>query len=206
MCNNTTNLSQTDLIEADAPTIPAVTTPPIPADRPTITNITEGSPKLGTKGELPPEFQIAISDAIIKVKDSLTANFVMILAIFASFITFLGIEVQILKNICDYWRILGFSFFILATILIFVFAIFIFVDYENSKSWQKIIGMFAVVGILFAGAFYSLSKSEDEYVCKLTQLNNRFEELDIQYSEKNNQAIQDIKERLNSIETKDKSK
>ncbi len=175
-----------------------------PKTNSTVTNIIEGNPDVKTRGELPSEVQIAISDAIIKVKDSLTANFVTILAIFASFITFLGIEIQILKNICDYWRILGFSFFILTSVLVFVFAIYIFVDHVNSKGWPKIVGMGIIVAVLLLGAFYSLSKSEDEFVCKLTQLNDRFEELNTQYSKQNNKTLQEFETRLEDLEVKKK--
>jgi hypothetical protein len=155
-----------------------------------------------SKGDLPVEFQVALSDAIVKVKDSLTANFVTILAIFASFITFLGIEIQILRNICDYWRLVGFSLFILTAVLVFIFSIYIFVDHVNSKGWQKITGMCFLVLILLAGTFYSFSKAGDEYVCKLTQLNDKFEELSSQYSRNNNLLLQDVKNRIETIELK----
>ncbi len=142
-----------------------------------------------------------VKEQITKVKDSLTANFVTILAIFASFMTFLGIEIQILKNICDYWRVIGFSFFILTSVLVFVFAIYIFIDNgESSKNSFNLIGMGFVVTILLGVGFYSLSKSEDEYVCKLTQLNDRFEELNTQYSKQNNQTIQSLEIRLKNLE------
>lgn len=163
---------------------------------------TEAGPDVKSKGELPPEVQIAISDAIVKVKDSLTANFVTILAIFASFITFLGIEIQILRNICDYWRLIGFSLFILTAVLIFVFAIYIFVDHVNSKGWQKILGMCFLTCILLGGTFYAFSMAGDEYTCKLTQLNEKFEELSNQYSKNNDKSLQDIKNRIDFIEAK----
>jgi hypothetical protein len=178
------------------------TTVPIPATPPPATNIIGGNPDVKTEGELPAEVQIAISNAIVKVKDSLTANFVTILGIFASFITFLGIEIQILKNFCDYWRILGFSFFILTAVITFVFAIYIFINHEDEKGWQKILGMCIVIAVLLGGAFYSLSKSKDEYICKLTQLNDRFEELNIQYSKNNNLILDSLQKRVNALEGK----
>ena len=163
---------------------------------------TEVSPDVKSKGELPPEVQIAISDAIVKVKDSLTANFVTILAIFASFITFLGIEIQILRNICDYWRLIGFSLFILTAVLIFVFAIYIFVDHVNSKGWQKISGMCFLTCLLLGGTFYAFSMAGDEYICKLTQLNDKFEELSSQYSKNNNEVIKNMKDKIEEIDSK----
>ncbi len=174
-----------------------------PAENVLNTNkVTEGGTDVEIKGKLPAEVQIAISDAIVKVKDSLTANFVTILGIFASFITFLGIEIQILKNICDYWRIIGFSFFILTAVLIFVFSIYIFVDHVNSKGWSKIFGMFLTVTILLSSAFFMLSKSGDEYVCKLTQLNDKFQELDAKYSKRNNERLTNVETRLQDLENK----
>lgn len=171
-------------------------TPPI------VTPSTNNTPNVKSEGDLPPEVQIAISDAIVEVKDSLTANFVTILAIFASFITFLGIEIQILRNICDYWRLIGFSLFILTAVLIFVFAIYIFVDHVNSKGWQKILGMCFLSGLLLIGTFYSFSVAGDEYICKLTQLNEEFEELSNQYTQDAEKSLQDIKDRIEFIESK----
>lgn len=164
--------------------------------------ITERISDVETKGELPSEIRIAISDAIVKVKDSLTTNFITILAIFASFITFLGVEIQILKNICDYWKILGFSLLMLTSVLIFVFAIYIFVDHVNSKGWKKMAGMVIIIAVLLGGVFYSLSKSEDEYVCKLTQLNDRFEELNVKYERNNNEELERLQNRLDALEAK----
>jgi len=164
--------------------------------------ITGASQDVKSKGDIPLEYQIAISDAIVKMKDSLTANFVTILAIFASFITFLGIEIQILRNVCDYWRLIGFSLFILTAVLVFVFAIYIFVDHEKSKGWQKMLGMSFLVGILLIGTFYALSMANDEYVCKLTQLNEEFEKLSNQYSKNNDKSLQEIKNRIDLIDSK----
>jgi carbon starvation protein CstA len=157
-----------------------------------------------TDEKLPAEVKIAISDAIIKVKDSLTANFVTILAIFASFITFLGIEIQILKNICDFWRLIGFSILMLTIVLVFVFAIYIFVSQGNKQGWQKIVCMVVLIFALLGATFYSLSKASDEYVCKITQLNNKFEELDAKYSDKNNILLEEINNRVKNLENKAK--
>jgi carbon starvation protein CstA len=196
-------------MEKDKPleiNIPQGVATPSTDTTPVQTNITTGTgPDVKSKGELPPEVQIAISDAIVKVKDSLTANFVTILAIFASFITFLGIEIQILRNICDYWRLIGFSLFILTAVLVFVFAIYIFVDHVNSKGWQKILGMCFFVAVLLCGTFYAFSMAEDEYICKLTQLNDKFEELGTQYSKNNDKALREIRDRVDVIDLKLKS-
>lgn len=42
------------------------------------------------------------------------ASLINVFGIFASIVTFISIEIQILKQICDFWRLLGFSAFILA--------------------------------------------------------------------------------------------
>lgn len=161
---------------------------------------TGGAEKFVTSGELEEKIQIAITDAISRIKDSLTSNFVTILAIFASFITFLGIEIQILKNICDYWRLIGFSSFILLAIIVFVFFIYFFADNLNKKNWLKTFGMLVLICMLLSFTLYSFSKAGDEYICKITQLNDRFGELDAQYSKQNNSQIDKINNRLGNIE------
>lgn len=164
----------------------------------------KGSTDKYTDEKLPAEVKIAISDAIIKVKDSLTANFITILGIFASFITFLGIEIQILKNVCDFWRLVGFSILMLTIVIVFVFAIYIFVSQIDKQGWQKIACMLALVFILLGATFYSLSKASDEYVCKITQLNSKFEELEVKYSDNNNILLEEIKNRIKNLEDKTK--
>lgn len=110
---------------------------------------------------------------ILKVKDSVTANFVTILGIFASFLAFLIIEIQILKTVCDYLRIMGMSLFILGAILCFVIFLLYFVDSQNKKTKQmallsSISVLFIVLGIIF------VARSPDEYICNMTKLNDDF--------------------------------
>lgn len=165
-----------------------------------------GTKDIVSENEVDDKVQIEITKAVSKIKDGITANFVTILGIFASFITFLGLEIQILKNICDYFRMLGFSLFVLASVMVFVFSIYIFIDQSNSKGWQKTLGMCFIIFLLLFGGFYCFSKAEDEYVCKLTQLNEKFEQLEIQYSKRNNDSLLQLEHKIESIESALKTK
>lgn len=128
--------------------------------------------------------QEMIRQESFKVKDSLATNSVTVLGIFASFIAFLTIEVQILKTVCDYLRILGFSMFILGAVLLFVVFIIYFTDSQNKKTIQ-IVTMSLVAGVMvFAGVFF-VARGEDEYVCKLNRLDGDFQNLQIKLQKDN---------------------
>jgi len=139
-----------------------------------------------------------IREESFKVKDSLATNSVTVLGIFASFIAFLTIEVQILKTVCDYSRILGFSIFILGAVLLFVVFIIYFTDSQNKKTVQ-IVTMSLVAGIMvFAGVFF-VARGEDEYVCKLNRLDGDFQKLQIKLQKDNETWLLEKTEEFNLL-------
>lgn len=125
-----------------------------------------------------------------KVKDSLATNSVTVLGIFASFIAFLTIEVQILKTVCDYLRILGFSIFILGAVLLFVTFIIYFTDSQNKKTKQLVI-LSSVSLLLVIGGIVFVAKGEDEYICKLNRLDHDFQSLQQKLQLENENWIQE---------------
>lgn len=141
-----------------------------------------------------------------KIKDSLATNSVIVLGIFASFITFLTIEVQVLKTVCDYSRILGFSMFILGAVLIFIGFIIYFTDSQNKKILQIIIP--SIISLfLFIGGIIFIAKGNDEYVCKLNRLDSDFQELKQNLRSENENWLQKKNEQfyliINSLSKKE---
>lgn len=125
-----------------------------------------------------------------KIKDSLSTNSVTVLGIFASFITFLTIEVQVLKTVCDYSRVLGFSLFILGAVLLFVGLIVYFTDSQNKKACQMILPLLVVFCLVGGGIFFIVN-GDDEYVCKLNRLDSDFQKMQTDLRVQNEQWIQD---------------
>lgn len=125
-----------------------------------------------------------------KIKDSLSTNSVTVLGIFASFIAFLTIEVQVLKTVCDYSRILGFSLFILGAVLLFVGFIIYFTDSQNKKIWQIILPLLIAL-CLIGGGVYFVTNGADEYVCKLDRLDSDFQKMKSDLRVQNEQWIQE---------------
>lgn len=128
----------------------------------------EGSADKGT--------QLYLSKEISKLKDSMIGNFITILGIFASFLAFLIIEIQILKTVCDYLRIMGFSLFILGAIFCFITFLLYFIDSNGKKIWHIVI-LTTLSVILIGSGVLTISRGEDEYICKLNRLDNDFQTL-----------------------------
>jgi hypothetical protein len=63
---------------------------------------------------------------IEKLKQDLTnerLNNITIFGIFASLVTFLSVEIQVFKNIDNFWLLIGLSAFLVSSLLLFVFSI-----------------------------------------------------------------------------------
>ncbi len=63
---------------------------------------------------------------IEKLKQDLTnerLNNITIFGIFASLVTFLSVEIQVFKNIDNFWLLIGLSSFLVSSLLLFVFSI-----------------------------------------------------------------------------------
>lgn len=135
-------------------------------------------------------------------KDNLTSNFVTILGIFASIVTFLLIEIQILKNICDYWRLIGFSAFILGGLLSFIGLLHYVITPDPNESYKlkSSLSVITLVIIIFAIFVFSMKKASDEYSCKVTNLNDQFEILKTQLEKRELNNYFDLDRRLKLLE------
>lgn len=86
------------------------------------------------------------------------ASLITVFGIFASIVAFLSIEIQILKTICAYWKVAGFSLIILASLLSFVLILH-FIGQTWAKNDQKqkfpweiamIVMFLFIVGVVFS--------------------------------------------------------
>ena len=135
-----------------------------------------------------------------KVKDSLATNSVTVLGIFASFIAFLTIEVQVLKTICDYSRILGFSLFILVAVLLFACFIIYFTDSQTKKIRQVVLLFVTTFLLVIAGIFF-ITKGEDEYLCKLNRLDTDFQKLQQNLQDQNDKWLIESSKEFSDLKT-----
>ncbi|MBU3668363.1 MAG: hypothetical protein FGM57_00160 [Candidatus Taylorbacteria bacterium] len=156
------------------------------------------SPKSSVESNPDQNIQLYISKAITDLKDSQTANFITILGIFASFLAFLIIEIQILKTVCDYLRIMGFSLFILGAIFCFITFLLYFIDSTGKKLWHIVL-LSILSLVLIGGGIYSISKGEDEYVCKLNRLDTDFQKLQQNLQDKNDKWLIESTKDLNNF-------
>lgn len=108
---------------------------------------------------------------ILKMKDNVTTNFITIFGIFASFLAFLIIEIQVLKTVCDYLRIAGLTSFVLGAIFCFITFLIYFIDSQNKKTSQMLLLTFISLIFLIGGVF-CIARGQDEYVCKLNKLSD----------------------------------
>ena len=51
-------------------------------------------------------------------------NNITIFGIFASLVTFLSVEIQVFKNIDNFWLLIGLSAFLVSSLLLFVFSVY----------------------------------------------------------------------------------
>lgn len=96
-----------------------------------------------------------------------TTNLITVFGIFASIVTFLSIEIQIFKNICDPLRLLGFSLIVLASLISFFFVLHVIANFwinEKTKEYPKIIIVFIL--LFFIGGIILFFIGNDEVTCK----------------------------------------
>lgn len=113
-----------------------------------------------------------LKDDINSTKDKLTINFITVLGIFASILAFLLIEVQIIKDICSVYKIIGLSLIFVFGIVLFVLLLKIIVDNKSEISSREWVIYIILLGILIA-SFYCFNKSEDEYTCRQLNIDNK---------------------------------
>ena len=107
------------------------------------------------------------------------ATLFTVFGIFASIVTFVSVEIQILKSICSIWNILGFSLVILASLLLFLLMLdYIwrwwrnsFKDEVNKFPWIILI----LIVIIFIVSIYAMSIGSEQQ-CKENAIYNKYQE------------------------------
>lgn len=142
-----------------------------------------GKNKLGVKIDNNEELKRWIRDQVReKVEKEVKfdkASLFTVFGIFASIVTFVSIEIQFLKTICDFWNVVGFSFIILASLLSFI----LILDYIG-RGWRNdfkleirqfpwILMIFII--LLFATGFISTNFSAKEITCKDEAIFRKYE-------------------------------
>lgn len=107
------------------------------------------------------------------------ASLFTVFGIFASIVTFVSIEIQILKTLCDFWNVIGFSIIILASLLTFILILdYIGRGWRNDfkleiKQFPWILMVFII--LLFATGFISTGFSTKEVACKDEAIFKKYE-------------------------------
>ncbi len=150
-------------------------------------NLNEEQPNYQVSGQggdysLSPELQNAISDTVKEeIKKEIAvdkASLFTVFGIFASIVTFVSVEIQILKTICDFWNVAGFSLIFLASLLMFILLLdYIGRGWRNDfifeiKNFPWIISMF-IIAIFVTGLL--LAKSGNEKKCTDELIYQRYE-------------------------------
>lgn len=133
------------------------------------------------------------------------ASLFTVFGIFASIVTFVSIEIQILKTLCDFWNVVGFSIFVLASLLTFILILdYIGRGWRNDfkfelKQFPWILTMFII--LLFATGFISTSFSTKEIACKDEAIFRKYEsnflEKQLELEGMYNDRIQNLQSEIN---------
>lgn len=121
------------------------------------------------------------SKNIAKVKSEITVNFISVFGIFSSIVAFLLVEVQILEQVCNPWKIFGMTLLIAGVLLIFIsFLLAFFRIYNNSQNeiprnlfWTFI--ALVCLMMFIGGSIFIMAKSDE--LC-LNELDKRVYKLE----------------------------
>lgn len=121
-----------------------------------------------------------IVDARVKgIEDKIDrskADFITVFGIFASIVTFLSIEIQFLRTVCDYYRLVGFTLIILGALVSFICVLqYIAKTWIKSEETKKTIVEFLLVLLLasvliFTGITLATKHAGSEFECDNTKL------------------------------------
>jgi len=127
-----------------------------------------------------------------------TTNLITVFGIFASIVTFLSIEIQIFKNICDPLRLLGFSLIVLASLVSFIFLLHVIANFwinEKAKEYPRIIIVFIL--LFFIGGIVLFFIGNDEVSCKENFIFQRYSD---DFDRRQLDLEIDINSKLNNLE------
>lgn len=116
-----------------------------------------------------------LEDTFEKRLSTNTTNLITVFGIFASIVTFLSIEIQIFKNICDPSRLLGFNLIVLASLLSFILILHLIASSwinEKAKEYPKSILVFIILFFMSGGFLFFIGK--DEVSCKENYVFQRY--------------------------------
>lgn len=99
---------------------------------------------------------------IERLKQDLTnerLNNITIFGIFASLVTFLSVEIQVFKNIDNFWLLIGLSAFLVSSLLLFVFSIHSIA--RNKLGWKDFLSTpifwLFILFLLFSFVIFALN-------------------------------------------------
>ncbi len=149
------------------------------------------------------ELKQELKNNIEDTRSSVTADYISVLGIFASIVAFLLIEVQIIKSVCDFNRVLGLSLVLGGLLALFV----LLLDYTvNSRREKRATFKFIAVSLLsiflISVGGYFTNSAKDEDVCKLTSLNEEFSRLKDRFENEELKKYEPFESRLNELEQK----
>jgi len=114
------------------------------------------STTIRTGVEQVPDYKTVIEEfklqkqAVNELKEELRQekiNSLTVFGIFASFVTFLAVEIQVFKTITNYWLLVGFSSFLLGAILMFAFGLSTIT--LNKKGWGDFKNPLVILILIF---------------------------------------------------------
>lgn len=165
-------------------------------------------------GKISPGMKILVSDTVKEeIKKEIAvdkASLFTVFGIFASIVTFVSVEIQILKTICDIWNIAGFSLIILASLLMFI----LLLDYIG-RGWRKDpeikfplgISLFAM--IFLATGFLSASFANEQQ-CRDNSIYQRYEnnfiDKQLELEDKYDNKIDDLRREVEGLRLQSQQK
>ncbi len=159
---------------------------------------------------LNPTVQTAISDAVKEeIKNEIStdkSSLFTVFGIFASLVTFVSVEIQVLKNICSIWNVLGFSLVIIASLLLFILVLdYIWRGWRNDFKeelhrfpWILLV----IIVVIFTGSIVAMNFG-NEQSCKENTIFNKYQS---DFMDKQNELDKTLKQRQNDFEKMMQSK
>jgi hypothetical protein len=96
-------------------------------------------------------------------------SLITVLGIFVSIFTFISVEIQVLKYICDFYKIVGFTFILPAILMIFVVTLDYvarsWIDNNSQIAYKKICLVLVVIFILMFVGIYFIQESKQDWMC-----------------------------------------